>query len=579
MCKLNLAIGILYIVVNNQETTIVRESTFIEKNEEDWKKLEALLKKPEKDADLLLKLFEKVSGDLAYARTYYPNRSIRVYLNNLTQQVLNSIRKKQSKFQLNDIFHFYKHTLPHIIYKSRYYFYTSFLTFLIAVIIGAVSAANVPDFCNVVLGDEYVELTEDNINSGDPMAIYKKDDKGSMFMRITLNNIRVSFFCFALGVIGGVGTIIILLLNGIMLGAFQYYFYSKGLFLTSFLTIWIHGTIEISAIILAGAAGLILGAGLVAPKSYERNTSLILSAKKSLKIILAIIPLFIIAGFLESFVTRLTEMPMIVKILIIGSSLFFIILVFAIYPFICARRGFVESEYEEIEPTLIESIENAKYQHKPLAGVLSSSFAELRIGFGAFLLQFLLPATLVYAGGLFFMIKFRLMTEVGISPGFSFASFKYFSWPYWIMLVSLVTWFFVFMMMQSNRSPMDLNSKLKNIKNYFLKVLPFAIVFVLGYFVSGKSNLIFLIIPLHFIFICFETLSTDRGLSLGQVAINFKFSFTRWLDFIMISLLMIFISFLIKLLSITGVVSLIVKFFSWHDFLEIIWLISFLFRK
>ena len=77
-------------------------------------------------------------------------------------------------------------------------------------------------------------MTEENIEKGDPMAVYKDERKLGMFFGITTNNIRVSFLAFVLGFFGSVGTIIVLLQNGIMLGSFQYFFYSKGLFWTSF---------------------------------------------------------------------------------------------------------------------------------------------------------------------------------------------------------------------------------------------------------------------------------------------------------------------------------------------------------
>lgn len=545
----------------------MKESTFISKNEDDWKNLEHLLNQPDRDADKLLGLFEKVSGDLAYARTYYPNRSIRVYLNNLTQEVLNSINKKKKKFELRDILNFYKHTLPYEIYQSRHAFYTSFCAFVIAVLIGVVSSANSPDFCNIILGDEYVSETEENINKGDPMAIYKDSDKGSMFMRITTNNIRVSFLCFVMGLLGGVGTIIVLLFNGIMVGAFQYYFYSKGLFLTSFLTIWIHGTIEISAIIIAGAAGIILGNGLLLPKSYDRHTSLIIAAKRALKIILAIIPLFIIAGFLESYVTRLTDLPMIVKIAIIAGSLFFILLVFVIYPIICARRGFVESDYDDIEPTLIENIETEKYKYKPFAEVMSAAFAETRIAFGPFLYHFLLPATIVYGICLFFVLKFRVLTEIGLPEDMSFNAWKYVSFPQLIVFIVLVSWCFILCMMLANRSELGVMSKLKYVKKNFIKVAPLAAIFLFGYFFIDNEWvwLTFLVIPIQFIFMNFQDFSLDTKGGFKKVLKNLSFSFIRWFDFVLISLMMVFFLTGIQLLFNSGLVTHLISFISWHD--------------
>ena len=82
-----------------------------------------------------------------------------------------------------------------------------------------------------------------------------------------------------------------------MLGSFQYFFFSKGLGFQSVLVIWIHGTLEISAIVLAGAAGLILGNSFLFPKTYTRMASIQKGAKDGLKIVIGLIPIFIVAAF------------------------------------------------------------------------------------------------------------------------------------------------------------------------------------------------------------------------------------------------------------------------------------------
>jgi len=272
------------------------ESKFIEQNEPHWKELEQLLESNHKDADKLNRLFVKISSDLSYARTFYPNRSVRLYLNNLTQRVFDTMRVKEDRFSFKQIIHFFKHILPQEIYRSRKALLVSFTVFVAAVAIGVVSTSNNEDFPRQILGDRYVDMTEDNIAAGDPMAVYKDERKLNMFFGITTRNIRVSFLAFVLGFLGSIGTVVVLLQNGIMLGSFQYFFYSKGLFWTSFLTIWIHGTIEISAIIIAGGAGIVIGNGLLFPKSYKRTTALQVSALRALRLILGALPLFVIAG-------------------------------------------------------------------------------------------------------------------------------------------------------------------------------------------------------------------------------------------------------------------------------------------
>ncbi|MCW8811100.1 MAG: stage II sporulation protein M [Ignavibacteriaceae bacterium] len=159
-----------------------------------------------------------------------------------------------------------------------------------------------------------------------------------MFLGITFNNIRVSFIAFMFGLLISFGTAWILLSNGIMLGAFQYFFYIHGLLLESVLVIWIHGTLEISSIIVAGCAGITLGNSILFPGTYSRKQSFMIGAKEGLKMIVSLIPIFITAGFLEAFVTRHTGMPVILSLTIILGSLTFVIWYFFVYPLILAKK-------------------------------------------------------------------------------------------------------------------------------------------------------------------------------------------------------------------------------------------------
>lgn len=93
-------------------------------------------------------------------------------------------------------------------------------------------------------------MTLDNIANGEPMAVYNGSSEVPMFLGITLNNVMVSFNCFAMGLLTSFGTGYMLLSNGIMVGAFQTFFYQHDLLWESSLAIWLHGTLEIWAIIV-----------------------------------------------------------------------------------------------------------------------------------------------------------------------------------------------------------------------------------------------------------------------------------------------------------------------------------------
>jgi uncharacterized membrane protein SpoIIM required for sporulation len=203
---------------------------------------------------------------------------------------------------------------------------------LISCAIGALSAKYDDTFVRLIMGDGYVNMTNENIAKGDPFGVYKQQNEFMMFFQIGTNNIFVALYTFVLGIIFSFGSIVSLFRNGIMLGSFQYFFFSKGLGFQSVMVIWIHGTLEISAIVLAGAAGLILGNSLLFPKTYTRMASVLKGAKDGLKIVIGLIPIFIVAAFFESFVTRHTEMPVWLSMFILLSSAAFIIWYVFIYP-------------------------------------------------------------------------------------------------------------------------------------------------------------------------------------------------------------------------------------------------------
>ena len=117
-----------------------------------------------------------------------------------------------------------------------------------------------------------------------------------------------------------------------MLGSFQTFFLQQGVLGESMLAVWLHGTLEISAIIVAGAAGLSMGNGWLFPGTYSRMQSFRLGARRGLKIVVGTVPIFCVAGFIESFMTRHTEWPDALRLFIIGFSLCFVIYYYVLLP-------------------------------------------------------------------------------------------------------------------------------------------------------------------------------------------------------------------------------------------------------
>ena len=310
----------------------MKEAVFVRQNRSKWKRYDDCLKHiKEQSPDDLADIYIDLTNDLSFAQSHYPNSRIHFYLNNLSAKVHQYINlKKKEKF--SRIFTYWKTEVPQVMYDARKELLYSFLIFVASVIIGIYSTAYDEDFPRLILGDQYVDMTLQNIADGKPMGIYGSMNESVMFWGITINNVMVSFVVFVSGIFTSIATAYHLITNGIMMGCFQYFFYEHGLLRESFLTVWIHGTLEISAIIVAGAAGIAMGNGWLFPGTYTRIESFRRSAKRGAKIVVGTVPIFVIAGFLESFVTRHTELPDGIRLTIIGLSLFFVVFYYIYYP-------------------------------------------------------------------------------------------------------------------------------------------------------------------------------------------------------------------------------------------------------
>jgi len=312
----------------------MREGLFIKKNIGKWKKYQY---ETSTDPDEMAQEFTELVNDLGYARTFYPHSKVTQYLNGLASKIYLGIYKNK-KEQRSRLITFWTNELPLVVRKHHRELLYSFFLFTAFALMAVFSTAHDQSFVRGILGDDYVEMTEENIAKGDPFGVYKGTDRLTMFLTIALNNIKVSFMIFIGGLLASVGTIWLLFDNGMMLGAFQTFFFMKGLGWDSILVVWIHGTLEISAIIIAGGAGFIMGNSLLFPKTYKRIESLKSGARDGMKLMIGLVPVFIAAAFLEGFITRYSTMPKGVSISILIASLVFIIWYFVIYPIRLEKR-------------------------------------------------------------------------------------------------------------------------------------------------------------------------------------------------------------------------------------------------
>lgn len=321
----------------------MRETQFIEQNKEKWEQVEHVIRKKVDDPALIRENFIQLTDDLSYSRTFYKNRSVRVYLNQLAQGIYTRVYKNRKSIgeRVKD---FWVNDIPALAWQGRQDILLSFIVVLLAAIIGYFCCEQDPGFARSILGDAYVERTLDNIESGDPLGIYKSSSAAQMFWGIGINNLRVAFIMFIMGLFFGLGTFLMLIYNGIMLGTFMQFFYSRGLSLDFNFTVWLHGTLEILGMVIEGAAGFALARGIIAPGTFSRARSMQFSARRAIKLFLACVPIIILAAFIESFITRYTNLHIAIRGTVIAFSLFFMVYYFVIYPYRRFKNKPIETE-------------------------------------------------------------------------------------------------------------------------------------------------------------------------------------------------------------------------------------------
>jgi uncharacterized membrane protein SpoIIM required for sporulation len=317
----------------------MREASFVSRNKARWQEFEKALQNPQQTPpDKLAELFIQITDDLSFSRTQYPQSRTTQYLNSLGSKIHGEIYKNK-KEEKNRFVLFWKTELPAVMYTVRKQLLYAFIIFFVAGVLGAVSVAYDDTFVRLILGDGYVNMTLENIKGGNPTEVYSSSREMDMFFMITLNNIMVSFRIFVLGVMASLGTGLMLFYNAVMVGTFIMFFYQESQLSQALPVIMLHGTIELTSIVIAAAAGFVMGNSILFPGTYSRLASFRMGAIKGLKIVMGLVPFFILAGFIESFITRYAFMHWSLKAGVIGLSALLMIYYFIIYPIQLKRNG------------------------------------------------------------------------------------------------------------------------------------------------------------------------------------------------------------------------------------------------
>lgn len=301
----------------------MREPAFVRRHQTQWQEFEKdLAKGGDVDPDRLASLFVDITDDLAYAAAQYPDSTTHRYLNQLAARVHGMLYKNR-RDKASRLLLFWSRDVPEAFLDARGAILFSAAVFLLALLLGIGLGLSDEGIIRGILGNAYVDMSIQNIRAGDPMGVYKQSDGYMMFLSIATNNLFVTMRIVVVGLLVVVGPLYMLVTNGVMIGAFHALFFSHGEVGRFFLGVYVHGSIELSCVVVAAGAGFRIGNAILLPRTFTRMESFKRGVSTAMKIAIGLVPLIIVAAVFESFVTRLTDMPLPLNVLIVVGTLAF----------------------------------------------------------------------------------------------------------------------------------------------------------------------------------------------------------------------------------------------------------------
>jgi uncharacterized membrane protein SpoIIM required for sporulation len=293
------------------------EANFISKNEESWKTLEAFNRRIAKngiralaadDVKEFARLFRLASHHLAYVKTHFPTSHILSYLNRIVGAAHNYFYVRESR-TVSDVKKYFTYTFPRAVRETKYFWFFAAALFMLGIFFASMYvAADLNRLRHVMPAGWGAGFSPDEVPYfGDGAVAWEYTLMAAV---ITTNYIQVTFNAIAGGLLAGLGTIYILIYNGLVIGGLFGFFHQAGAdMVVAYALVLPHGVIELMAIFLAGGCGLMLGKGLLIPGEFSRRQSLITQAKNAAALIPGIVVMLIAAGIIEGYFTPLPVDP------------------------------------------------------------------------------------------------------------------------------------------------------------------------------------------------------------------------------------------------------------------------------
>src|SRR5271169_494993 len=295
---------------------------WIEKRRPHWNRLEQLVDLSGRsgvpalsptDLQELALLYRQIAADLASVREDSTSTNLAHYLNQLLGRAHNIIymgRKTESR----NVLTFYRYTYPAIFRESFSNTLAAFLIFLCAGVTGCLLSLNDPSFPRHILSPGMVQSIEQHKMWTDSIVTVKPVASS----QILTNNLSVSIMTYALGITAGIGTVWMMMLNGLLIGVVGTACWQGNMSLLLWSFVAAHGVLELPAIFIAGGAGFLIARGLLFPGALPRGESLVRMGKQSAKLFFGTIPLLLIAGLIEGFISP-SDLPIGLKFGLAGG--------------------------------------------------------------------------------------------------------------------------------------------------------------------------------------------------------------------------------------------------------------------
>lgn len=287
---------------------------FVEQRRPKWSALERLLDTVERDglarlslddARALSRLYRSTSSDLLWVRARAGAAELSGYLNDLVGRAY-AITYPGRRFRWSAIGRFLSFGFPDVLWREWRMFVAALLLFVAGFGFGWIGMMFDPEAAPYLVPDQHQTLDpEQRAKDEAEGKVAGIGEQAAFTSFLFTHNIQVSFLAFALGLTAGLGTAILMFLNGIMLGSLAWVYASKGL--AGWFWAWIlpHGVPEITAIVIAGAAGFVLARAMVAPKGLSRRAALKREGVTALQLLLGTLALFVLAGFIEGTISQI----------------------------------------------------------------------------------------------------------------------------------------------------------------------------------------------------------------------------------------------------------------------------------